>query len=57
VEKDKNVGHPARRVRYTVAMSLDGFIAAPNGEADWIVIDPDFDFEAFNSQPRRSGSR
>jgi dihydrofolate reductase len=25
-------------------MSLDGFIAGPNGEADWIVIDPDYNF-------------
>lgn len=37
---------PIRRLRYTVAMSLDGFIAGPNGEADWIVMDPEFDFEA-----------
>ena len=33
-----------RRVRYRVAMSLDGFIAGPNGEIDWIVPDPDVDF-------------
>ena len=33
-----------RRLCYSVAASLDGYIAAPNGEADWIVIDPDFDF-------------
>lgn len=33
-----------RRVRYSVAMSLDGFIAGPNGESDWIVIDPEIDF-------------
>jgi dihydrofolate reductase len=33
-----------RQVRYSVAMSLDGFIAGPHGEADWIVMDPDFDF-------------
>ena len=25
-------------------MSLDGFIAGPNGEYDWIPADPDFDF-------------
>jgi dihydrofolate reductase len=33
-----------RRVRYAVAVSLDGFIAGPKGEADWIVMDPDIDF-------------
>ena len=35
-----------RRVRFSVAMSLDGYIAGPNGEIDWIVIDPDIDFGA-----------
>ena len=30
-----------RQVRYCVAMSVDGYIAGPNGEADWIVMDPD----------------
>lgn len=39
-----------RRVRYSVAMSLDGFIAGPNGEADWIVADPEFDFRALYAQ-------
>jgi dihydrofolate reductase len=39
-----------RRLRYQVAMSLDGFIAGPNGEFDWIVPDPAFDFAALYAQ-------
>ena len=35
-----------RRVRYSVAMSLDGYIAGPNDENDWIMMDPDIDFGA-----------
>jgi dihydrofolate reductase len=35
-----------RRIRYGVAMSLDGYIAGPKGEADWIIIDPEIDFGA-----------
>jgi len=39
-----------RLVRYGLAMSLDGFIAGPDGEYDWIVPDPDIDFAARMSQ-------
>jgi dihydrofolate reductase len=31
-------------------MSLDGFIAGPGGEADWIIMDPEIDFGAIYSQ-------
>lgn len=30
-----------RQLVYCVAMSLDGFIAGPNGEYDWIELDPE----------------
>lgn len=36
----------SRLLRYQVAMTLDGFIAGPNGEYDWIVPDPAVDFGA-----------
>jgi dihydrofolate reductase len=43
-----------RRVRYALVMSLDGYIAGPKGEADWIVGDPAVDlaefFKAFYAQ-------
>lgn len=39
-----------RRLRYQVAVSLDGFIAGPNGEFDWIVGDPAIDFGAMYKQ-------
>jgi len=39
-----------KRLRYGVAMSLDGFIAGPKGEYDWIVMDPDFDWKGLYDQ-------
>ncbi len=39
-----------RRIRYAVAMSLDGYIAGPKGEADWIIMDPEIDFGALFEQ-------
>ncbi len=33
-----------RKIRYGVAASLDGFIAGPNGEVDWITPDAEVDF-------------
>jgi dihydrofolate reductase len=44
--KKTKVGAARRRVRYSVAISLDGFIAGPKGEFDWIIMDPAFDFGA-----------
>jgi dihydrofolate reductase len=32
-----------RKIVYSVAMSLDGYVAGPNGEADWITMDPEVD--------------
>ena len=39
-----------RRIRYSVAMSLDGYIAGPKGEFDWITQDPDVDFSQMFDQ-------
>lgn len=40
----------SRRLRYQVAATLDGFIAGPSGEYDWIVADPAVDFNALYAQ-------
>ena len=39
-----------RKVVFGGAMSLDGFIAGPNGEYDWIVMDPEIDFAALSAR-------
>lgn len=39
-----------RKIRYLVAMGVDGYIAGPNGEADWIDTDPEVDFAAIWAQ-------
>ena len=39
-----------RRIRYSVAASLDGYIAGPQGDYDWIPMDPDIDFRAMFDQ-------
>ena len=39
-----------RRVRYAVVVSLDGYIAGPKGEADWIIMNPEIDFRALFEQ-------
>ena len=39
-----------RQIRYSVAISLDGYIAGSGGEFDWIPMDPDIDFAALAAQ-------
>ncbi len=39
-----------RKIRYAVATTLDGYIAGPNGEADWIIMDREIDFDALFAQ-------
>ncbi|KAK1545815.1 riboflavin biosynthesis protein RibD domain-containing protein [Colletotrichum paranaense] len=41
---------PQRRLRYNVAISLDGFIAPPDGSTDWIVQDDNIDSQALYAQ-------
>jgi dihydrofolate reductase len=41
---------PPPRIRYVVTMSLDGYIAGPQGEVDWIVSEPAVDFGALFAQ-------
>lgn len=36
-----------RRVLYSVAMSLDGYIAGPGGDFDWIPEEPEIDWARF----------
>lgn len=37
-------------IRYQVACSLDGYIAGPDDDFDWITPEPAFDFEALVAQ-------
>jgi dihydrofolate reductase len=44
------MGEFMRKIRYGVAASLDGYIADAGGKADWIVEDPDIDFNSIFRQ-------
>jgi dihydrofolate reductase len=39
-----------KRIRCSAVVSLDGYIAGPKGEADWIVPDPETEFGALMAQ-------
>lgn len=39
-----------RRLRYNVAMSLDGYIGPPDGSTAWITSDPSIDFNALYAE-------
>lgn len=39
-----------KRIRYIVATSVDGYIAGPKGEYDWITMDPEVDFASLWAQ-------
>lgn len=39
-----------RRIRYQVACSLDGYIVGPAGDVDWIVHEPQIDFQELFDQ-------
>ncbi len=39
-----------RKIRYVVVTSLDGYIAGPKGEADWILFNPEIDFAALYNE-------
>ncbi len=39
-----------RRIRYCCAVSVDGYIAGPSGEFEWIVMDPEMDFAGMSEQ-------
>jgi dihydrofolate reductase len=44
-----------RRVIYSMGMSVDGFVAGPNGELDWVT--PDAEVHRFwNDQARETGT-
>ena len=46
----KTAAKPARRIRYHVACSLDGYIADEGGGAEWIVHEPGIDFKELFAQ-------
>jgi dihydrofolate reductase len=46
--RERRLGYDSfvSRLRYNVAASLDGYVAGPQGEYDWITMDASIDFPA-----------
>src|SRR5213596_1865310 len=38
---------PPETITIQRGVSMDGFIAGPEGEYDWIIMDPSFEYERF----------
>ena len=42
--------HAPRKLLLFIATSLDGYIAGPDGEIDWLFSDQDYGFKDFYSR-------
>src|SRR5690242_10111663 len=47
VQTEAHAGPSLRSVVLGVAVSLDGYIARPDGSADWLIMDPEIDLPGY----------